>query len=158
MQLAPGADAVGLAALASHLVDIALDERGSPEGNFQGMLQVLQKTAQDLAQATEVRKFFYLHFNILYRIQINRCQEKNHKPYAKMFFKGEGKLYPDGFSRGTFLLSELQVPCLHCRLHLSWRPIGKVPEQSQYKGNRNSLILPIFFHHGRQGRGGSATP
>ena len=49
MKLSPGADAFQLAALACYLVNISLDQRGSLEGHFQGMLKVLQKTAQVLA-------------------------------------------------------------------------------------------------------------
>ncbi len=85
MQLSPGADAVGLATLSGHLVDIALDEGGSLEGYFQGMLQILQKTMQGLAQAAEVRRFFSLHLIMIYRIQIYTSQVKNRHPYEKMF-------------------------------------------------------------------------
>ena len=108
MQLAPGADTVGLAALARQFVDIALDEGGSPEGNLYGMLQVLQQTAQGLAQATEVGKDFTLHLFILYRIQIYRSQAKNRWPYKKMFSRINGRTTLLGFPIGLWLLSELQ--------------------------------------------------
>lgn len=77
MQLAPGADAVGLAALASHLVDIALDQQRSLESNLQRPFQVLQKTAQGLAQATKAVKVLLLHLIKYNCIQIYISQEKN---------------------------------------------------------------------------------
>ena len=77
MQLSPSADAVGFATLTSHLVDIALDQGGPLEGNLQGMLQVLEKMPQGLAQAADGMKFFLLHLIILYNIQNYTRQEKN---------------------------------------------------------------------------------
>ena len=85
MQLSPGANTVGFAALASHLVDIPLDQGGSLEGDYQGMLQILEETAQGLAQAAEVGELFSMHSIILYRIQIYISQTKNRHPYEKMF-------------------------------------------------------------------------
>jgi hypothetical protein len=108
MELAPGADTVGLAALASHLVDIALDQGGSLEGDFQGMLQILQETAQGLAQAAEVGELFSLHSNILYRIQIYIRQAKNRHPYKKMFPRAPRATTLTGFPTRGWLLSELQ--------------------------------------------------
>jgi hypothetical protein len=49
------------------------------------MLQILQETAQGLAQAAEVGEIFSLHSNILYRIQIYISQAKNRHPYKKCF-------------------------------------------------------------------------
>ena len=109
MQLSPGANAVGLAALAGHLVDIALDEGESLEGHFQGMLQILQKTAQGLTQAAEVRRFFSLHLIILYHIQIYISQAKNRYPYEKMFSRANRATTLKGPPVGVWLLSELQL-------------------------------------------------
>ena len=108
MQLSPGADAVGLAALAGHLVDIALDEGGSLEGYFQGRLQILQKTAQGLAQTAEGRRFFSLHLIILYRIQIYLSQAKNRHPYEKIFSRAIRATTLTGLPAEVRLLSELQ--------------------------------------------------
>ena len=109
MQLSPGADAVGLAALAGHLVDIALDEGGSLEGYFQGMPQILQQTAQDLAETTEVGEFYSLHLIILYRIQTYLSQAKNRHPYKKMFSRAPRATTLADFPEGGWLLSELQI-------------------------------------------------
>lgn len=108
MQLTPGADTVGLAALARQLIDIALDEGGSPEGHLQGIFQVLQEAAQGLAQAAEAGKLSSLHSIILYRIQIYASQVKNRYPYEKMFLRINGRTPPTGFPKGDLLLSELQ--------------------------------------------------
>lgn len=108
MQLSPGADTVGLAALAGHLVDIAPDEGESLEGYFQGMLQILQQTTQGLAQTAEVRRFFSLHLIISYRIQIYISQAKNRHPYEKIFSRVTRATTLTGLPAEVRLLSELQ--------------------------------------------------
>ena len=120
MQLSPGADTVGLAALAGHLVDIAPDEGESLEGYFQGMLQILQQTTQGLAQTAEVRRFFSLHLIISYRIQIYISQAKNRHPYEKIFSRVTRATTLTGLPAEVRLLSELQergeVPIACCSL------------------------------------------
>jgi hypothetical protein len=108
MQPSPDADTVGFATLTGHLIDIALDQRGPPEGNFQRTLQVLKKAPQVLTQATKIGKIFSLHPIKLNNIQINRCQEKNRKPYIKMFLMTDGSLTLMGFGKKLFY-------CLNCR-------------------------------------------
>ncbi len=44
MQLASCTGTGGLAALSGHLIDIALDQRGTPEDHSQGSFQVCHKT------------------------------------------------------------------------------------------------------------------
>jgi hypothetical protein len=86
MQFASRAGARRLAALSSHFIHIALDQRGAPEDHFEGPFQVYKTLAQSVTQAAEVvQSAFSLHVIHLYHKQITRSKTEKSKASVKMF-------------------------------------------------------------------------
>ena len=88
MQLPPGADTVGLAALPRQLVDIALHQGRSVESNLQGGFQLADQIPQGLTEAAMSLPVFLLHLIIYNYIQNRTSQEINRDPQGKMFLGG----------------------------------------------------------------------
>jgi hypothetical protein len=86
MQFASGAGARRFAALSSHFINIALDQRGLPDYHLQRTFQVNKTLAQGPAEAAEfLQSAWFLHAIFFYHKQTTQSKTEKSQALVKKF-------------------------------------------------------------------------